>query len=57
MDFVVRRTIDNVGRIVLPKDIRECYGIKAWNILEIRAEKDGIRINLISDENHKNEIN
>lgn len=34
-------TIDDYGRIVIPKEIRDQLGIKSGSSLEIRAEPDG----------------
>ena len=44
MSFVIERRIDNLGRIVLPKDMRKYYGISNGDALEIVATEEGILI-------------
>ena len=39
-----QRNVDEIGRIVLPKDMRNHYGIKAGDELMIVATKEGILI-------------
>lgn len=38
----ITRQIDDLGRIVLPKEIRTAYGIKEKDTLEIFTEEDRI---------------
>ncbi|HJR76445.1 MAG TPA: AbrB/MazE/SpoVT family DNA-binding domain-containing protein [Nitrospiraceae bacterium] len=42
--FPMKTTIDNAGRLVIPKDIRRESGIKPGMPLEIRWEKGSIAI-------------
>ena len=44
MEFVVEKTIDNLGRIVLPKSMREYYGIALNSKLIMIPTEDGILI-------------
>ncbi len=37
-------TIDRAGRIVVPKPLRECFGLHPGTELEIEAEGDGLRL-------------
>ncbi|TVR07083.1 MAG: AbrB/MazE/SpoVT family DNA-binding domain-containing protein [Spirochaetaceae bacterium] len=37
-------TVDSAGRLVIPKAIRERYGLKAGTELELVAEGDGIAL-------------
>lgn len=36
------RIIDNLGRIVIPKEIRRTYGIEDGDLVEIFTDSDGI---------------
>ncbi len=38
------RKIDNLGRIVIPMDIRKALEIKEWDELRISLEENAIRI-------------
>lgn len=40
------RPIDNFGRVVLPRDLRESLGITEKSSLEITAENGGIMLRL-----------
>lgn len=40
---IVRR-IDDLGRVVIPKEIRRAYGIKEGDPLEIFTSEDGITV-------------
>lgn len=40
----IQRKIDNLGRIVLPKEFRELYNIKEGDFIEIIPTKRGILI-------------
>ena len=42
MEIKIIRKIDNLGRIVIPKDIRMTLGIDAFDCIEISLEKTGI---------------
>ena len=44
MKFVEERSIDDLGRIVIPKGIREKLGIKENNCLDIYIDGDNIII-------------
>ena len=37
-------TVDSAGRLVIPKALRERYGLKAGTELELVAEADGIAL-------------
>ena len=50
MEFKVEKRIDNLGRIVLPKDMRDYYGINLNDKLLLVATDKGI---LISAKNEK----
>ncbi|MBQ8371867.1 MAG: AbrB/MazE/SpoVT family DNA-binding domain-containing protein [Clostridia bacterium] len=52
MDFYFYRRIDKLGRIVIPKDIRDLLSIENNDVLSIRTTRDGI---LISKEAKKTE--
>lgn len=42
MKFENKRCVDELGRIVLPRDMREYYGINTGDELKIVALGDGI---------------
>lgn len=44
MAITIIRQIDELGRIVIPKDLRKQYGIKAGEKLYFEAQDDGILI-------------
>ena len=44
MIFAIRRCVDNLGRIVLPKDMRKCFDLKSGDLLELIATDEGILI-------------
>lgn len=54
MCFTIKRYVDELGRIVLPKDMRNHYGIKAGDAIEIITIEDGILLK-ISTENDRKE--
>ena len=54
MYFAIKRCVDELGRLVLPKDMRNHYGIKTGDTLEIVATEDGILIKMPS-ENYRKE--
>ena len=43
------RKVDNLGRIVIPRDIRKALDIKEWDDLQISLEKNSIVINRCSN--------
>jgi AbrB family looped-hinge helix DNA binding protein len=40
----VRTTIDRAGRVVIPKDLRERYGLEAGTEVEVIAVPDGVTL-------------
>ena len=50
MGIKIMRQIDELGRIVIPKDLRDQYGIKPGDKLYFDAYDDGI---LIHTENYR----
>ena len=44
MNFAIKRHVDELGRIVLPKDMRKYYGINRGDALEIVATEEGILV-------------
>ncbi len=52
MEFVVEKTIDNLGRIVLPKSMREYYGIALNSKLIMIPTEDGILIKKLESPLH-----
>ena len=53
MNYIVKRTVDELGRIVLPKDMRVYFDLNSGDILEIIAVKDGILIKKSNDQKIK----
>ena len=51
MDFRVEKAVDNVGRIVIPKNLREYYNIEPSDKILLVPRDDGILIT--KDENSK----
>lgn len=51
MDFAIQRCVDQAGRIVLPKDIRNHYGIKAGDVLKFVTTENGILLEITCDKN------
>ena len=49
MDFhyAMQITIDKLGRIVVPKPIRDRYHLRSGTVLELEPETDGIRISVV----------
>ena len=47
MNFTIKRCIDNLGRIVLPKDLRTHYEINAGDMIEIIATENGILLKIL----------
>ena len=46
MYFAVKRCVDELGRIVLPKDLRSHYGIQTGDVLEVTPTEGGILLKL-----------
>ena len=44
MELKTTRYVDDLGRVVLPMDMRKHYGIKTETAVEIIATKEGILI-------------
>ena len=44
MELKTTRYVDDLGRVVLPMDMRKHYGIKSETAVEIIAIKEGILI-------------
>lgn len=44
MEFSITKTIDNLGRIVIPKELRMYYGITPADKLKIIPTEQGILI-------------
>lgn len=55
MEFCIRRKIDNTGRIVIPRDIRNFYNIKSGDTLIFIAEQEGLTIKIIPQKNKAEE--
>ena len=49
MRFVIKREIDHAGRIVIPKEIRDYYGIEPYTELDIIPTEAGILITKVVD--------
>lgn len=47
--FSVIRKIDKLGRIVIPKDMRDFYGIELETALEIITTNEGILIRIAKE--------
>ena len=44
MDFGILKELDNVGRIVIPKELRKYYCIEQNDMLELIPTQEGILI-------------
>ena len=53
MDFAVKRKIDKLGRIVIPKDFRKALGVDIDSEVIIRLTDDVVTVR--ADTNNKNE--
>ncbi len=53
MNFAIKRCVDNLGRIVLPKDMRNFFCINAGDALEVTATEDGIFLKKAFEANEK----
>ena len=49
MEYKIIKNVDNLGRIVLPKEMRKCYGIDLNEGVEIIPTERGILIRKIKD--------
>lgn len=41
-DYVITKNFDNLGRIVIPKKMREHYGFTSCKVTQIIPTKDGV---------------
>ena len=55
MKFAIEKKIDGLGRIVLPKNIRACYGIGLEETLRLIPTDSGILITKKDSSNLENE--
>ena len=53
MKFTIKRFVDRLGRIVLPKDMRNYYGIESGDSLELVATEEGILLKIKSPKDNK----
>lgn len=53
MKYTIKRCVDKLGRLVLPKDMRSLYGIKTGDIIEIMATEEGILLKSTVDSPQK----
>ena len=53
MKFTVKKRVDKLGRIVLPKSMRENYGIILGDAVDLIACDEGILIVKSREEKHK----
>ena len=53
MKFTVKKRVDKLGRIVLPKSMRENYGIMLGEAVDLIACDEGILIVKSVEEKHK----
>jgi len=53
MSFVTRKTVDNLGRLVIPKSMRDFYSLH--NKVDLIATEQGILITKCSDVVKKDE--
>ena len=51
MKFAIKRRVDDLGRIVLPKDMRKFFQINAGDALEVIATEDGIFLKKATEAN------
>ncbi len=49
MKFVIKKEIDQAGRIVIPKEIRDYYGFAPSDKLDIIPTEAGVLITKIKD--------
>ena len=55
MKITVKRRIDELGRLVLPKDFRECLGIEAGDLIEFMPTDEGIILKKAESQSEKKE--
>ena len=55
MKYTLKRCVDKLGRIVLPKDMRDFYGIKNGDPLEIVATEEGILLKILNEKAEESE--
>lgn len=53
MYFTIKRCVDELGRIVLPKDMRNHYGIKTGDMLEVIPAEDGVLLKVPCENDQK----
>ena len=53
-NYVITKRFDNLGRIVIPKDIRIHYGFENNRIVQVIPQKNGILIVSNKTEEKKN---
>lgn len=53
MGFGMRKTIDNLGRLVIPKNLRDYYSIKLKDKVLLIPTEQGILITKYNDDNEK----
>ena len=56
-NFAIKRSIDKLGRVVIPKDIRKYYNINVGDALEIIAADNGILIKFETERNNNLDTN
>lgn len=54
MEIKISRQIDELGRLIIPADFREQYGLNPGKIVSFIKRKDGILIRL-EDSNNRND--
>ncbi|MBQ8689433.1 MAG: AbrB/MazE/SpoVT family DNA-binding domain-containing protein [Clostridia bacterium] len=50
MNFKVKKTLDRLARIVIPKNMRDYYGIDLGDELLLIATKDGILVTKLKED-------
>ena len=55
MSFVIKKRVDNLGRIVLPKNMREYYSISLNDRVNLIPTDCGILITKYDERNNKDE--
>ncbi len=56
MGFGMRKTIDNLGRLVIPKNLRDYYSIKLNDKVILIPTEQGILITKLNDDNEKESV-
>ncbi|MBQ4071205.1 MAG: AbrB/MazE/SpoVT family DNA-binding domain-containing protein [Clostridia bacterium] len=57
MKYCVEKEIDHLGRIVIPKNLRDYYGIKPWDKVKFIPTKEGILIVKVKETAEKKDDN